>query len=496
MRPDQLYRPQHHFSAHRNWINDPNGLVWHDGVYHLFFQYNPFGDQWGHMSWGHATSPDLMHWTEQAVALPEDETASIFSGSIVVDTHNTSGFGRDGLTPLVAIYTAALRRPEGGQRQDIAYSLDGGQTWTKFEGNPVLDLGLRDFRDPKVFWHAGAGHWAMVVVLPEERCAQIYSSPNLREWTLCSRIDAPWSGLGIWECPDLLPFEVEGEGTRWVFKVDVIKGHPSGLSGALLMMGDFDGHTFTRDPATPPTWADWGADFYACLSWANLAATPERLGEQVWMAWMNCHEYARFLPTSPWRGAMSLPRALRLRRHQGALQLLQSPVASLDQLRRPGQSWHWDTLSETAPLLPEAETASMSFELLLEVQSVQLGADQGEAGVLLRGRQGEGLKVGWDWTRGTVFVDRSHAGWSPTEVPLFAQRREAPWAHLGTRPPRLRVIVDRCSVEVFVGDGEITLTEQFFPEAQALASSVWVQGPRLQGVKLEMRPLASTLPPA
>ena len=495
MSPDQLYRPQQHFSTRRHWINDPNGLVWHQGLYHLFFQYNPFGDQWGHMSWGHATSPDLMHWTERPVAIPEDETASIFSGSIVVDTHNTSGFGTADQVPMVAIYTAALRRPEGGQRQDIAYSLDDGQTWTKYAGNPVLDLGLREFRDPKVFWHAGTGRWTMVVVLPEERCAQIYSSPNLRDWTLRSRIDAPWAGLGIWECPDLMPFEVEGEGTRWLFKVDVIKGHPSGLSGALLMMGDFDGDTFTRDPQTPPTWADWGADFYAALSWSNLKANPERLGDNLWLAWMNCHEYARFLPTSPWRGAMSLPRALHLRRHQGALQLLQSPVASLGRLRGKHQRWTWDWVSETLPLTPSWGTVPLSYELQLEVQGAQPGPTSAEAGVVVRGQGGEGLKVGWDWTRGTVFVDRSRAGWSPAEVPLFAQRREAPWPGLSQRTPKLRVIVDRCSVEVFVGDGEVTLTEQFFPDAQAQAACLWVQGVQLQGVHLELAELASTHAP-
>ena len=205
MSRNQPLRPQFHFSAHRHWINDPNGLVWLEGEYHLFYQYNPFGDQWGHMSWGHAVSTDLVSWTELEVAIPEDERVSIYSGSVVVDHHNTSGFATGPSPVLVAIYTGCLRRPEGGQAQELAYSLDRGRSWVKYPGNPVLDLGLRDFRDPKVLWHEATRQWVMVVVLPDERKALFYGSPNLRQWHLLSEgrcYVTIYLAFGInWICP-------------------------------------------------------------------------------------------------------------------------------------------------------------------------------------------------------------------------------------------------------------------------------------------------------
>ena len=324
------WRPRWHFSPQRHWINDPNGLVWFEGVYHLYYQYNPFGDQWGHMSWGHAESTDLIHWQERPVAIPEDERASIFSGSVVVDTHHTSGFG-DGRTPvLVAIYTGCLRRPEGGQAQELAYSTDRGRTWTKYEANPVLDLGLRDFRDPKVFWHAPTSRWIMLAVVPDAHQVRFYASPDLRRWHELSRFDQPLDGQGIWECPDLIERPVVGGApgeTAWMLKVDVFEGHPSKGSGARLFFGHFDGTRFDAQPSNAPLWADWGADFYAALSWANLPPSPDRA---VWIGWMNCHRYAKHLPTSPWRGSMSVPRELSLHRDAGGLHLRQMPVRELD----------------------------------------------------------------------------------------------------------------------------------------------------------------------
>ena len=469
--PDRqaLHRPQFHYSAQANWLNDPNGLVWLDGEYHLFYQYNPFGDQWGHMSWGHAVSPDLVNWTELPVAIPEDGRTSIFSGSVVVDVHNRSGFG-DGLTaPLVAIYTGCLRRDAGGQAQELAYSTDRGRTWQQHAHNPVLDLGLRDFRDPKVFWHAPTARWVMAVVLPDERCALFYASQNLKDWQPLSRFDAPFESQGIWECPDLIPLTTaEGEHV-WLFKVDVFGGHPSGDTGARIFFGQFDGTHFTAEPEDAPQWADYGADFYAALSWAHL---PTEQPHPIWLAWLNCHRYAKHLPTSPWRGSMSVPRTLHARRGPAGWQLLQRPWPGLQALRGEAHALPSATLHSTRQALTEATPAWRHAELVLTLKMhgaqeaglcLQFGPDNGaEPGVDNGGTTR--LRLGYDAQRQAVFVDRGLSGFAPESDALYVQRRWAPGTALAASGQlRLRVLLDRCSVEVFVGDGEVVLTEQLLP---------------------------------
>ncbi|MBM3834293.1 MAG: glycoside hydrolase family 32 protein [Verrucomicrobia bacterium] len=247
------FRPQFHFTPERNWMNDPNGMVFFDGEYHLFFQHNPFGDKWGHMSWGHAVSRDLVHWEHLPVALAEENGVMIFSGSAVVDWKNTSGFGNDSRPPLVAIYTGHYTT-KPLQNQHIAYSTDRGRTWTKFSGNPVLDIGERDFRDPKVFWHEPTRRWVMVVAWPVQRKVRFYGSPNLKEWTHLSDFGPAGSTKGIWECPDLFPIRVEGQWrvSKWALIVNVGSGAPAGGSGCQYFVGDFDGASFTLDAASHP----------------------------------------------------------------------------------------------------------------------------------------------------------------------------------------------------------------------------------------------------
>jgi fructan beta-fructosidase len=474
------YRPLLHFTPRRNWINDPNGLVWLEGVYHLFYQYNPMGSQWGHMSWGHAVSSDLLHWQELPVAIAEDERVSIFSGSVVVDWHNSSGFGRDGQPPLVAIYTGCLRRPEGGQAQELAYSLDRGRSWTKFAGNPVLDLGLRDFRDPKVFWHAATARWVMVVVLPDDRVARFYASIDLKGWHWLSDFSAPLSGQGSWECPDLIPLQSAAGEDTWLLKVDVLAGHPSGGTGARLFFGSFDGAQFTVDPHTPPTWADWGADFYAALSWAEIPGAPQR---QLWLAWMNCHRYAKDLPTHPWRGAMSLPRELRARRGPKGWQLLQQPAPALQALRREAHHQPELELADAEHPLLHDGTQGDCLDVMLELQACTAGS----CGLLLRAEpspaggtraaQGSTLMVGYDADQRTVFVDRSRAGFNPPGDALYPQRRQVPVAPPQPgQPLRLRVLLDKSSVEVFVAEGQAVLTELYFAPEQHQGLRLFAQG--------------------
>lgn len=244
------FRPQFHFTPARNWMNDPNGMFYYEGEYHLFYQYNPFGDKWGHMSWGHAVSPDMVHWTHLPVALYEENDIMIFSGSAVVDWNNTSGFGKNGKPPLVAIYTGHYTK-KPLQNQQIAYSNDRGRTWTKYEGNPVLDIGEKDFRDPKVMWHEGTKRWIMTVAWPTERKVRFYSSPNLKDWTHLSDFGPAGSVKGIWECPDLFPLSAKRNDKRWVLIVNVGSGSPAGGSGCQYFVGHFDGKSFTLDPSYP-----------------------------------------------------------------------------------------------------------------------------------------------------------------------------------------------------------------------------------------------------
>lgn len=450
------YRPQWHFSAKRNWINDPNGLVYFDGEYHLFYQYNPFGDQWGHMSWGHAVSTDLLHWQELPVAIPEDDRVSIFSGSVVIDEANTSGFG-DGKTPvMVAIYTGCLRRPEGGQAQELAYSHDRGRSWTKFVANPVLDLGLTDFRDPKVFWHTDTQRWIMLVSLAHEYRLAFFASNNLKDWTFLSDFKSEDTQQGIWECPDIFEMPLAGEASVWVLKVDVLEGHPSHGSGARLFWGHFDGTRFHLGNIPAPAWADYGSDFYAAVAWGNtehVRPTP------VWIGWMNCHRYAKHLPTSPWRGVMSMPRALSLRRTATGLEFLQQPIPELTRLRGK------------ALVNSPAEIQDSEYRLTVDPcrRSLELhmACEQSSAqswGGYLRTGKDEILRWGYDNLTSEVFVDRSTAGFVPDDR-HYAKRRSAayPAPRVGL-PVRLRIFLDQSSVELFAGEGELVLTEQFFPE--------------------------------
>jgi len=245
------WRPLFHFTPLKNWMNDPNGMVFHDGEWHLFYQYNPFGDRWGHMSWGHAVSRDLVRWEHLPLALPEENGVMIFSGSAVVDERNTSGFGEPGRPPLVAIYTG---HTEKNQSQHIAYSRDRGRTWTKFPGNPVLDIGEKDFRDPKVRWHEPSQRWIMTVAWPVQRKVRFYGSADLKSWKHLSDFGPAGSVAGIWECPDLLPLDVEGKPGKpaWLLIVNVGSGAPAGGSGGQYFTGDFDGTAFRLDEASQP----------------------------------------------------------------------------------------------------------------------------------------------------------------------------------------------------------------------------------------------------
>ena len=301
-------RPSYHYAPAANWLSDPNGLVHADGEWHLFYQYNPHGDQWGHMAWGHAVSDDLAGWRELSPALIEDERHLIFSGSAVVDETGSAGFG---VGAMVAIYTGAARCGTH-QVQCLAASTDSGRTWEKFAGNPVLDRSSADFRDPNVFWHAGSARWIMVVAMSAENRALLFASSDLRDWRELSAIEADGCPGRVWECPLLIELPIEGGGTRWLFKVDVLHDGPG--SGALAVTGLFDGVRFVPDRGVAGA-ADWqivdhGRDFYAAIAWH---APRDAEGRPCWIGWMGNHLYQGQLPARGWRGAMSVPRRLGLR---------------------------------------------------------------------------------------------------------------------------------------------------------------------------------------
>ncbi len=486
-RYNERYRPQVHFSPEMNWTNDPCGLVYAFGKYHLFFQHNPFANVWGHMSWGHAVSSDLVHWNQLPVAISEDKNAAIFTGSSVVDTHNTSGLctsPQEGC--IVSIYTGFTAKsgttPER-QTQNLAFSQDG-RTWTKYSGNPVLDLGRSDSRDPKVFWYAPAKEWIMVMVLANDKKVRIFSSPNLKQWHHLSDFGPEGATGGVWECPDLYSLPVQGQPdkTRWILKVGLNPGHIAGGSGEQYFIGQFDGTQFRNDNAYGDThWFDYGRDCYCALTFNN---EPQSESPRV-IGWMNNWQYAGTVPTSPWRGAMTLPRSLSLSDMHGSMTLMQRPMEELRSLR--GEEFQYDGISE-ADLnrkLADWPDRSQTFELEAIIRP---GEAKQITWKLLQGENDETL-AGFDVVKEQLFVDRSRCA-NAHFSEAFPSRSVAP-LKLSGEPLRLHMFVDRSSVEVFAQDGKIAMTNLVFPNATSIGLSLSASGGRLENLRLSMWKLHS-----
>ena len=439
LEPD-LLRPTYHFTAQRNWINDPNGLVYFQGEYHLCYQYNPLGNIHRNMSWGHAVSADLLHWRELEVAIAVEHGVEAFSGGAVVDWRNSSGFGIGDLPPLVAAFTGH-HTAKRLQDQRLAYSDDRGRTWRRYAGNPVLDIGESDFRDPKLFWHAATQRWVMLLVLSHECKIQFYGSSNLKTWQYLSDFGPAGSSAGIWEVPELLELKVEDSGeSRWMLKVDIGLGGPCGGSAGQYFIGQFDGTHFTADPASlesAPNWIDGGKDFYAAVAWSDA---PDR--QLVWIGWMNNWQYASQLPTAPWRGAMTLPRTLSLRRTAFGHGLVQRPIPQLEGLRTDHQR-RTDLRLEGRLALGALSTA---LEIELRVELVEA------AGCVIE--LGRHARVGYNAVTHELYVERDAAEFSADfggrhsrTVPLYNGILE------------LQIFIDACSVEVFADDGACVITD-------------------------------------
>lgn len=466
--PQKTARPTYHFSAAKNWINDPNGLVYYEGEYHLFYQYHPMDVVWGPMHWGHAVSRNLVHWEHLPIALSPDELGMIFSGSAVIDWHNTAGFGKDA---MVAIFTH--HDPESlRQSQSLAYSLDCGRSWTKYSGNPVVEPlpGITDFRDPKVIWYDagdGSGHWVMALAVGT--AVDFYTSANLIEWEMSGRFGYGYgSTAGVWETPDFFKLTVKnGSTTYWVLSVGVIEGGPAGGSGTQYFVGNFDGKNFTAHYERETVlWADHGADFYAVQAWNNM---PD--GRRVWLAWMNNWQYGLHTPVTTWRGTMTLPREVGLVETASGPRLLQRPIPELQQLRN--KEHQWQNFVVQSDILFSPHIRENSVEIIAEFE-VPEGMEAERFGVRVRVGEGVYTTVGYWTSRQMVFTDRSSSGTIDFHE-SFAGVHGTTLA-LEDSLLRLHLFVDWCSLEVFVNDGIVCFTELIYPGQEHLGIELFSQG--------------------
>ncbi|MGL1955717.1 MAG: glycoside hydrolase family 32 protein [Colwellia sp.] len=470
----ELYRPQFHFSPKENWMNDPNGMVYYQGEYHLFYQYHPESSVWGPMHWGHAISKDLVHWEQFPIALYPDELGTIFSGSAVVDWNNTSGFGSKDNPPLVAIYTYHdIQAEKDGkldfQTQAVAYSLDKGRTWQKYNKNPVLsNPGIKDFRDPKVAWHEESQKWIMSLAQADH--IGFYSSINLIDWNLESTFGKEWGvHTGVWECPDLIKMPIEGTHEyKYVLIVSINPGGPNGGSATQYFVGDFDGKTFTltddfKDDVKQVVendgikesgvWLDYGTDNYAGVTFSDVSKNDGRV---LFMAWMSNWQYANQVPTEVWRSAMTIPRTLKLERSLSGLRVTSQPVQELNKLVQNKQ--YIEQLSNIKKYdLIDGNIRSNLYRLELEIAPL----DANVIDLIFANQLGEKSVLTIDVIKGTVNLDRTHSGKVDFERG-FAGIQQA----LTTKELlkyTLDIYVDHSSLEIFINDGETVITSIVFP---------------------------------
>ena len=428
------YRQRIHFSPEIGWTNDPNGMVWHKGEWHLFFQYNPLGTRWGNMSWGHAVSKDLVKWEQLPTALYPDSLGMIYSGSAIIDKHNTAGFGKDA---MIAIYTSSYKSKSiKCQQQSIAYSLDRGRTFTKYEGNPVLPSTRRNFRDPKVFWHEPTARWIMPLACGQGM--EFYSSTNLKEWQFESRFgDKYGCHFDVWECPDLVELPYKG-GTKWVLFCSITKDAQHG-SSVQYFVGEFDGHTFTCD--TPEAYTDWinyGRDNYATVTWSNV---PD--GRCVALAWQNnwkCCSREKF-PTVGYRGYMSLAYELQLIEYEGKAKLVSRPAREYDDyFKHPIRKSNLTVDGDQT--LHHFKSFNGAYRLTLEFDKINAST----FGIRLSNDKGEKVDICFDTTKREFKVKRCASG----QVDFSEKFPRGSTAPMSTADKQaLTIIVDRASVECF-----------------------------------------------
>jgi len=449
---DQIHRPKIHFTPRQGWMNDPNGMVFHNGTYHLFYQHNPNASVWGPMHWGHATSSDMIKWTHKPIALYPDSLGTIFSGSAVVDINNTSGLAPKGKAPLVAVFTyhnqeKADKGQNDFQTQGIAYSLDNGITWQKYKGNPVLkNPGIRDFRDPKVMWHATSKQWIMTLAVLDR--IHFYSSPNLKDWKKESEFGATAGAHGgVWECPDLFPLQVDGK-TIWTLLVNLNPGGPNKGSATQYFLGAFDGHRFTP-LSTQTQWLDYGPDEYAGVTWSNTGA------RRLFIGWMSNWMYANQVPTETWRSACTIPRELRLLRQGSTYRVASMPVFELDKYSQRPIAYNYPDASNGIAI-GEASASVLPCRI-----DLQMEMPQDSCSFSVYNENDEEVKIGYIRKTDSFFIDRSRSGKSYFHKE-FAARHTAPRL-TDNRQLSMTLLIDVASVELFADGGLTTMTSVFFP---------------------------------
>lgn len=442
----EKYRPVYHFAPAYGWMNDPNGMFYKDGEYHLFYQYNPYGSMWGNLHWGHAVSKDLVDWKHLPVAIAPDALGTIFSGSCVVDTANTAGFGSGA---VIAFYTSAGER----QSQSMAYSLDNGLTFKKYSRNPIVTSSCRDFRDPKVFWHAETGKWVMILAAGQEM--QIYNSSNLKEWTFESTFgEGQGTHGGVWECPDLIQLPVKGTDLKkWVLICNLNPGGPFGGSATQYFTGNFDGKKFVNESSGDVTkWMDWGKDHYAAVTWSNAPG-----GRHIALAWMSNWEYANNVPTMQFRSSNSVPRELGLFTLDGEIYLSSTPVKEVEALRvKPGKKKSFK-VNRTYNMGELFASPCDAYEIVLTIKN--RGAEI--LGFQLFNTKGEEVEFCYNLLEKKFTADRSKSGMTAFSKE-FPAVTAAPIAVKDTYV--LRLLVDRASIEAFDGDGRFAMTNLVFPD--------------------------------
>jgi fructan beta-fructosidase len=449
---DKPYRPQIHFSPAANWMNDPNGMVYSNGVYHLFFQYNPNSSVWGPMHWGHATSRDLIHWNHEPIALYPDSLGTIFSGSAVVDKNNTSGFGKNGQIPLVAIFTShdekgAKEGRNNFQNQSLAYSLDNGMTWTKYSQNPVLkNPGIMDFRDPKVMWFEKNKKWVMTLATKDH--ITFYSSKDLKSWIKESEFGATIGAHGgVWECPDLFLLDDKGKKV-WVLIVNLNPGGPNKGSATQYFLGDFDGNKFI--PYHKETkWLDYGPDEYAGITWSNTG------NRKIFLGWMSNWIYANVVPTETWRNAMTIPRELKLTQVGKDMFISSQPVTELSTIQSKPIVASDIKINKRFDIAGIAGKVKFPCRINLQLEEIK------DLSLTISNTLGEEVVIGYDKKKNQYFIDRTQSGKTGFEKE-FAGRSAAPrFSHNGKM--NISLVIDVSSVELFADDGLTVMTAIFFP---------------------------------
>lgn len=488
----EKYRPQVHFTPPKHWMNDPNGMVYYKGEYHFFYQHYPEKSFWGPMHWGHAISKDLVHWEHMPIAIYPDNLGYIFSGSAVLDAKNTSDLGTAKNPPLVAFFTYHDMEAERQERfyeietQAIAFSLDNGRTWTKYENNPVLkNPGIRDFRDPKVMWHDETQLWVMSIAAGQ--VIQFYTSPNCIDWTYASEFgEGVGNHDGVWECPDLFPLKVENsDEIKWVLIVNINPGGPAGGSATQYFVGEFNGKTFTS-PQTDAQWMDYGKDNYAGVTWSNA---PDN--RRILVGWMNNWQYAGEKPTQIWSGGVTFPRDLGLVNVGGKYLLTSKPVKEVEKLYGESKLMKNTEITKTKTIFSKTSFAKVPVEILLnfDVRDNKQMDFPEKYGITFKNSTGEYYTIGYDNENECFFADRTNAT-SEEISENFPSMQMVPFV-INSGTTAWRILVDTSSMEFFTSDGKVVITNVVYPSESFNQIEVFAENGKINLIKARITELKS-----